>query len=119
LQGALQRSSFQRATRCRRARLPQGLGFQPRRGEAAASGLLPVHIAVRVREADVALQILTGVQYCKNEPGRLKGQAAAELLCLELLGWVVLPVAAAEWVGLRGQEGREGYIVQRLKAVTS
>jgi hypothetical protein len=53
---------------------------------------------------------------CKNEPGRLKGQAAAELLCLELLGWVVLPVAAAEWVAAGA--GRAGG-VQRLKAVTS
>ncbi len=74
---------------------------------------------MRVREAEVALQIQTEVQYCKNEAGRLKGQAAAELLCLEQLGWVVLPVAAAEWVALRGQEARDAYIVQRLKAVTS
>jgi hypothetical protein len=97
----------------------QGLGFTPRRGEAAAEGLLPVHMALQVQDTDVAVQILTEVQYCKNEPARLKGQAAAELLCLEMLGWVVLPVATSEWVELKGQEGRQSYIVQRLKAVTS
>jgi hypothetical protein len=97
----------------------QGLGFSPRRGEAAAEGLLPIHIALQAQGTDVAVQILTEVQYCKNEPARLKGQAAAELLCLEMLGWVVLPVATSEWVALKGQEGRQAYIVQRLKAVTS
>ncbi|GAX73208.1 hypothetical protein CEUSTIGMA_g661.t1 [Chlamydomonas eustigma] len=70
-------------------------------------GWLLGHICSEADGYKLVYQVLSPDRACQNIPTRLRGQILSEILCMQLAGWVVIPVLMTEFLSVMSPEGPE------------